>query len=157
MFAFPADPSAARLAVLLATLVLYAALAVLAAIDLRTFRLPDRLTLPLAATGLAWSGWVAGGPPISAILGAAVGYGCFALLGRIHYDRRGTEGLGLGDAKLLAAGGAWLGVQALPWIVLVAASGALAVALAMRSGDRRIAFGPWLALAIAACWTVRHI
>ena len=149
-----AGPPVAQMPVLLATLVLYVALFRLAAIDLRTFRLPDRLTLPLAAAGLAWSAWVAGGWPVMAIAGAAAGYGCFALLGWAHHRRRGAEGLGLGDAKLLAAGGAWLGVQALPWVVLLAASGALAAALASRPTDRRIAFGPWLALSIAVCWAV---
>ena len=147
-----ADPPIAQVPVLLATLVLYVALVRLAAIDLRTFRLPDRLTLPLAAAGLGWSAWVAGGWPVMAIAGAAAGYGCFALLGWIHHRRRGIEGLGLGDAKLLAAGGAWLGVGVLPWIVLLAACGALGSALVLRSGGGRIAFGPWLALAIAACW-----
>ena len=147
-----AGPSVDQLPVLLATLILYAALFRLAAIDLRTFRLPDRLTLPLAAAGLAWSAWVAGGWPVMAIAGAAAGYGCFALLGWIHHRRRGVEGLGLGDAKLLAAGGAWLGAGALPWVVLLAACGALAAAVAMRRGGGRLAFGPWLALAIAACW-----
>ncbi len=148
-----ADP-----AVLVATAILYATLAWLAAIDRRTFRLPDRITLPLAAAGLAWSAWSAGGWPLGAIAGAAVGYGAFALFGWLHHRLRGTEGLGLGDAKLLAAGGAWLGAGALPWVVLVAATGALAVAVtASGKGRRRIAFGPWLAVAISANWAYGHL
>jgi leader peptidase (prepilin peptidase)/N-methyltransferase len=66
--------------------------------------------------------------------------------------------LGLGDAKLLAAAGAWLGWPALPGLVAAAAAGALAVALARAAlGERlaaatRIAFGPYLALALWLFW-----
>ncbi len=146
------------MALLLATTILYGTLVCLAAIDLLTFRLPDRLTFPLAAAGLAWSAWVVGGWPTSAIAGVVVGYGCFALLGWLHHRLRGAEGLGSGDAKLLAAGGAWLGVQALPWVVLLAATGALVFALTAGGRDRgRIAFGPWLTTAIAAYWAYSHV
>ena len=40
---------------------------------------------------------------------------------------RGIEGLGLGDAKLLAAAGAWVGLAALPSVILLAAVAALTV------------------------------
>ncbi len=71
---------------------------------------------------------------------------------------RGREGLGRGDAKLLAAGGAWLGWEALPWVVLLAAVLGLALALLQRARgmaltrETALPFGPSLALAI---WIVR--
>ena len=92
------------------------------------------------------------------IIGAAAGYLVFAAIGAIFFRLRGQEGLGLGDAKLLAAAGAWLGWQMLPSVVLVAALGGLAqVALAGRlwpagAADRSLAFGPWLALAFFGLW-----
>jgi leader peptidase (prepilin peptidase)/N-methyltransferase len=71
---------------------------------------------------------------------------------------RGREGLGQGDAKLLAAGGAWLGWEALPWVVLLAAMLGLALALFRRARgvaltrETALPFGPPLALAI---WIIR--
>ena len=73
---------------------------------------------------------------------------------------RRKEGLGLGDAKLLAAAGAWLGWQMLPSVVVIAALGGLAqvtVAGRLRSNhtaDRSLALGPWLALAFFSLWAV---
>lgn len=63
----------------------------------------------------------------------------------------GKEALGYGDFKLLAALGAWLGWQALPNLVLVAALSGLVVTLVWRGlrkegTDKPLAFGPWLAL-----------
>jgi leader peptidase (prepilin peptidase)/N-methyltransferase len=91
-------------------------------------------------------------------VGALAGGLGFALIAWLYRRLRGREGLGLGDAKLLAAGGAWLGWQALPSVVTLAALAALAVALAgARTGGKiaattRIAFGPYLALAIWVVW-----
>jgi leader peptidase (prepilin peptidase)/N-methyltransferase len=82
----------------------------------------------------------------------------FALIAWLYRRLRGREGLGLGDAKLLGAGGAWLGWQALPSVVALGAAIALALALAgaaaggKLSATTRIAFGPYLALAIWVVW-----
>jgi leader peptidase (prepilin peptidase)/N-methyltransferase len=125
-------------------------LLLLAVIDLRSRTLPDALTLPLIAAGLAEAALVPGETPADRLIGAALGYAAFAGLAALYRRLRGREGLGLGDAKLLAAGGAWLGWAALPMIVLLAATAALAAAFI--SGRTRagslIAFGPWLAAAI---------
>ncbi len=72
---------------------------------------------------------------------------------------RRREGLGLGDAKLLAAGGAWCGSAALPFIVVVAAGTAL-IWLAVHSLWKQartvlwqpVPFGPFLSLGIAATY-----
>jgi leader peptidase (prepilin peptidase)/N-methyltransferase len=60
----------------------------------------------------------------------------------------GKHGMGYGDFKLLAALGAWLGWQALPIIVLVAALTGILVSLALRirtkQTDPQIPFGPFL-------------
>ena len=71
---------------------------------------------------------------------------------------RGIEGLGGGDAKLLAAAGAWVGAAALPSVLLGAACAALiavaGLAIAGTRLSRRSAlpFGPFLALATWAVW-----
>jgi prepilin signal peptidase PulO-like enzyme (type II secretory pathway) len=52
---------------------------------------------------------------------------------RYGYRRwRGIEGLGLGDVKLFGAAGIWTGLSNLPFMILVATSGALVVITAQR-------------------------
>ena len=70
----------------------------------------------------------------------------------------GAGGLGMGDAKLLAAIGAWLGLSLLPVTLFIAAcSGLVAAAGATLTGRRMTAataipFGPFLALAAWLLW-----
>jgi leader peptidase (prepilin peptidase)/N-methyltransferase len=124
----------------------------LALIDLRSWRLPDVLTLPLIILGLAgaWLGLVPEIGPVAALLGAAGGYLVLAMLGWLYHRLRGRQGLGLGDAKLLAAAGAWLGPASLAWVILLAAPLGLFLAIARGTplkGDSAVPFGPPLALA----------
>ena len=119
-------------------------------IDARTMLLPDALTLPLLLAGLAAT-WLGEREALAEhALAAALGYGAFAGLAALYRRFRGRDGMGGGDAKLLAAGGAWLGLAALPWVVFAAAAGAL-VGAVLSGGivaTRRVPFGPWLAAAI---------
>jgi leader peptidase (prepilin peptidase) / N-methyltransferase len=130
----------------------------LAAIDLRHYLLPDRLTLPLIPAGLATAYLVDPAKLPDHAIGAAAGFIAFAGIAFAYRRLRRRAGLGLGDAKLLAAAGAWLGWPALPGLVAAAAAAALAVALARSAlGERlgaatRIAFGPYLALALWLFW-----
>lgn len=149
----------AEMADLAVTPILGAVLMALARFDLREGRLPDRLTLPLGALGLALAAWRSGGVPLAQLAGAGAGFAVFWALGEAHFRLRGIEGLGQGDAKLLGAAGAWLGWRDLPLVVLAAALGALAAVALRRAGRPRnpeIAFGPWLALAFMALW-LRHL
>ena len=135
-----------------------ALLLAIAVIDLRTLRIPDWLSLPLIAAGLARTAFVAPERLPAHALGAAAGYAVLGLFGALYFRLRGRDGLGLGDAKLFAAGGAWLGWQPLPAVLAVGAVGGLVFALATGLGrSARIAFGPWLALAIWLAWLAgRH-
>ena len=130
----------------------------LAWIDLDCLILPDVLTLPLLLGGLAAT-WLTDPAALGdAALGAALGWLVFAAVAAGYRLLRGREGLGGGDAKLLAAGGAWLGWQALPEVMLLAAVAALGVAGTWQvlhgraRGGIKLAFGPWLALAIWLVW-----
>jgi len=130
----------------------------LSAIDARSYLLPDFLTLPLACAGLALqvaSGW----ERLAIHAGAAVAAYAFMSIVAVGYHiARGRAGLGGGDAKLFAAAGAWLGIVALPSVLLFATGAALvSVAVAMvRNGtaemDHAIPFGPYLAFAIWLVW-----
>ncbi len=130
----------------------------LSTIDALTFELPDALTLPLAVAGVLLH--VPSGLSTAAgqLLAAGVAFALLAGLAWLYHAARGRAGLGLGDAKLLAAGGAWLGLAALPSVLLLAAGAALAMVLLARvrhgsiSLADRIPFGPYLALAIWLVW-----
>ena len=134
------------------------ALLTLAAIDSREFVLPDVIVLPLIPAGLLVAGAMEPALVAGHALGAVAGFAAFAAIAGIYRRARGREGLGLGDAKLLAAAGAWLGWQALPSVVVIAAASGLALALATALGGSklawtsRIAFGPHLALAFWLVW-----
>ncbi len=134
-------------------------LLLLSYIDLREFRLPNVLTFPLIAIGLIQS-YLAENIT-AAIIGAAIGYGAFVGIAFTFKKLRGIDGLGRGDAKLLAAGGAWAGWASLPYIVLIASL--LGIIIALISGLKKtlrtgapanwIPFGPCLAVGIFAVWT----
>ncbi len=119
-------------------------------IDAVCLRLPDALTLPLLLAGLGEAMWLEPDAITGRAFGAAIGYTLLFGVAWLYRRARGTEGLGLGDAKLLAAGGAWVGVALLGEVVLGAAVGGLLWALARR--QRKVAFGPFLAAAIWICW-----
>lgn len=130
----------------------------LAWIDAVWLLLPDVLTLPLVLCGLAVTLVTTPDEVLWHAIGAASGY--LAILGiALGYRAlRGREGLGMGDAKLLAAAGAWLGVTLLPWVVLLAAMAALLfagiAAIAGRSVQATtvLPFGPFLAASIWLLW-----
>jgi leader peptidase (prepilin peptidase) / N-methyltransferase len=130
----------------------------LAWIDVEQGILPDLLTLPLVLAGLTVAWLIDPRFAFDCAAGAALGYLLFRAVELTYRRLRGREGLGEGDAKLLAAGGAWLGWQQLGSVVLVAALLGLATALLARLASRpldragAIPFGPFLALAI---WLVR--
>ncbi len=144
--------------ILAASLTLGWALTTLAAIDITCLRLPDALTLPLLAAGVLIAAALPGRPILDHLVAAAVGYGALAGLAFAWRRWRGIDGIGLGDAKLLAAGGAWLGWRPLPAALLVACLLAFAwvgVRVAIRGRpalSERLAFGAPLCLAIWTVW-----
>jgi leader peptidase (prepilin peptidase) / N-methyltransferase len=133
-------------------------LMVLAAIDLEHQLLPDALTLPLIVAGLVVALFEVPRTIVDSLAGAVVGFLLFSVVAVAYRRLRGREGLGGGDAKLLAALGAWDGMSGLPSIVLIASLVALAGALAARSFrltgalQDRVPFGPALALAGWIVW-----
>ena len=142
------------------TLLLLVFLAALAWTDFRRFLLPDILTLPLIVLGLVAS-YRLGSDIVSSLSGTVLGYALIA--GLAHYWRRrfGREGIGLGDAKLLAAGGAWLGAFDLALILLIGSGLSLAFLLGLSMLKRTsvyqqyIPFGPALSVAIWGLWLSR--
>lgn len=140
-----------------ASAVLALALAWASLIDIERHILPDVITLGLIVGGLALA--LSGPPAVLLARSAGVIAGYAVLAGAAFFYRRfrGREGMGLGDAKLLAAAGAWTGWTALPFVLLIAAASGLLYALSssaiMRLPlNRRIAFGPFIAAGFWLCW-----
>ncbi|HEV2100551.1 MAG TPA: A24 family peptidase [Stellaceae bacterium] len=130
----------------------------LAWVDVRYWLLPDVLTLPLIVTGLASSFAFDPSGLADRAFGAVAGYLGLRAIAVTYRAIRGREGLGGGDAKLLAAAGAWVGVRALPQVVLFAALAGLLAAAGLRIAGVRLGaqsalpFGPFLALATWLVW-----
>ena len=134
------------------------ALVALVLCDVIAFRLPDVLTLPLIVAGLVLAYVLPERDLIGHAIAAVGGFATFALLAWAYAHLRGREGLGFGDAKLAGAAGAWLGWQALPSVVLVAALfGILWVAIRVlvrgrESAAERVPFGAPLGAAFWLAW-----
>ena len=130
----------------------------LAAIDHRHMILPDALNLPLIPAGLAVAALSPGGGLVDHLVGVAAGAGTLAAVAWGYQWARGREGLGLGDVKLFAAAGAWVGWQGLSSVLLIGAATGLAAACILArpkggAGSRQpVAFGPYLALGLWITW-----
>lgn len=127
-------------------------LLLLSFIDLKSYILPDFLTLPGALLAFACS-WLL--PHISwqnSLIGAVLGAGFFWFLQLAYKALKGVQGLGSGDIKLMLLLGALLGWQALPLSIFFAALSGLMVSLfyLYRSPGQglqtAIPFGPFLSL-----------
>lgn len=128
------------------------ALIALAAIDYRHQILPDSITLPLLWAGIILSLWGVNQFFLeTAVIGAILGYLCLwvIIVGfRWLYKK---DGMGLGDAKLLAAMMTWIPFQYLPYLLLLACSSGLIITVILRIKNRQslrnnpVAFGPYLA------------
>jgi len=123
-------------------------------IDALCQRLPDILTLPLLVAGLSEALLLEPDALTNRAIGAIAAYAGFRLIALVFRRLRGREGLGEGDAKLLAAGGAWVGAWLLPDVLVAGAGTALLYAVRKFRLDpsERIPFGPFLAAGVWLMW-----
>lgn len=127
-----------------------ATLVVASFVDWETTLLPDVFTLNLMWAGLVASalGWTI--PLHDALWGVVAAALALGGISKAWKLLRGMEGMAMGDVKLLAALGAWLGWQMLLPIVLAASAIGALVGIgmkltgALREG-RYVPFGPFLA------------
>lgn len=129
-----------------------AALIAVALIDWDHQVIPDAITLPGIGVGLACA-WLLP-PPVwwDALLGVVIAGGMMWALSAFYRWRTGRTGLGMGDVKLVAMLGGFLGLQAALGILVLGSLLGLAhgaALIALRGGGRqtRIPFGPALAAA----------
>ena len=136
---------------LIPRLIFACAMIVLAFIDLRHRILPNPITLGGTVVGFLFSVFLAPGWQ-SALIGILIGGGVLFAIGEIYMKLRGIEGMGMGDVKMLAMIGAFLGWKGvLVTLVLSSISGALvgAIMLISQKGDMKyqLPFGTFLAAA----------
>ena len=133
-----------------ARLLLVCILIALFGIDLEHQILPNSITLPGIVIGLLFSlvappGWK------DAVIGALLGAGILYAIAGAYYLWRGEEGMGMGDVKMLAMIGAFLGWKAvLVTLVLASFSGAIigVILMSAQRGGMKFAlpFGTFLAI-----------
>jgi leader peptidase (prepilin peptidase)/N-methyltransferase len=135
-------------------IVLIATLLYLAYVDLRTFRLPNSITFPLIVLGLIFNFFSTARLTnfSDAAIGAIVGYFFIWCLNGIYRRFKKHHAIGMGDAKLLAALGAWLGWSALINILFFASIGGIIGGLIwlkihQKSIRSAFPFGPFIAIA----------
>ena len=130
---------------------LVAALIVVTFIDFDHQIIPDEISLSgvglgfLASFFLPEPGWG------SSLAGIIVGWGSLALVFYAYLWLTGREGMGGGDAKLLAMLGAFLGWKAVPFIIFISSLFGSIVGLSLMGLQRKgrhlaIPFGPYLAM-----------
>lgn len=136
----------------------------LSLIDLDTLTLPNPLTQSGLVAGLVFQavwGYVAGGGWTGAIvqlmhglIGAVLGLWLLEIIEFVGSAMLGQPAMGLGDAKLAAMMGAWLGWKLLLLAGFVACAigafaGGAAIGLGLLSRRQPMPFGPFLALGAA--------
>lgn len=128
-------------------------------IDADTYLLPDDITLPLIWLGLLFNLHGTFTNLESAVYGAVAGYMSLWSIYWLFKLITGKEGMGYGDFKLLAALGAWLGIAALPAIILLSSLSGAIIGIIMICGTKHgwnkpLPFGPYLGIAgfLALIW-----
>ncbi|MDO4222844.1 MAG: A24 family peptidase, partial [Acinetobacter sp.] len=119
-------------------------------IDWQHQLLPDRLVLPLLMVGLAVNSIQLVVSLEQAVWGAIIGFLSLWGIAKGFQLYTGKQGMGDGDFKLLAALGAWTGVQSLLFIIMLAAVLGIIVGIVQYrrlQQHQAFAFGPYLAIA----------
>ena len=138
--------------VLLASrLVLTAILIALFVIDLELQILPNAITLPGIVVGFLFS--LFGPPgPVASLIGIALGAGVLYGIAAAYYLVRREEGMGMGDVKMLAMIGAFLGWRAVLLTLILSSFVGAVVGVALLSTKKEglkyaLPFGTFLAVA----------
>lgn len=146
---------------LVVTCLLGWALLTAAATDLRVFILPNAITLPLIPAGLLVTYFLHPDNIWDHVIGMIAGGGALYALDWIYERIRHRRGLGMGDVKLVAAAGAWLGWPYLSWLIVIASVLAIPMMLVMRvtgiklSTTTPLPYGAPLSVAFFALWITR--
>jgi len=134
-------------------IILFLSFLIIFFIDLKHYIIPDVLTFPMMALGFFKSFDPNLSPIfpnyINSLLGGIIGYGIIWLLIIFYKKIRNKEGMGLGDAKLLAVIGFWFGWISIPFVIFLSSVTALIIVtpdLLKKSKKltSEIPFGPYI-------------
>ena len=134
-------------------MILFLSFLIIFFIDLKHYIIPDVLTFPMMALGFFKSFDPNLSPIfpnyINSLLGGIIGYGIIWLLIIFYKKIRNKEGMGLGDAKLLAVIGFWFGWISIPFVIFLSSVTALIIVtpdLLKKSKKltSEIPFGPYI-------------
>ena len=137
-------------------IILFLSFLIIFFIDLKHYIIPDVLTFPMMALGFFKSFDPNLSPIfpnyINSLLGGIIGYGIIWLLIIFYKKIRNKEGMGLGDAKLLAVIGFWFGWISIPFVIFLSSVTALIIVtpdLLKKSKKltSQIPFGPYIIIA----------
>ncbi len=119
--------------------------------------IPDQLNLLLLGLSLGVNLLESERMLYHAVLGMVFGYVLIVSIRQLYLTLKGIEAIGLGDAKLLAALGAWQGLESLFYIVFYASILGVIYALISKKGRyQSLAFGPFLCLAAFSHFFILH-
>ncbi len=137
-------------------IILFLSFLIIFFIDLKHYIIPDVLTFPMMALGFFKSFDPNLSPIfpnyINSLLGGIIGYGIIWLLIIFYKKIRNKEGMGLGDAKLLAVIGFWFGWISIPFVIFLSSVTALIIVIPdllkkSKKLSSQIPFGPYIIIA----------
>ena len=141
--------------VLLATLSIF--FIIIFFIDLKHYIIPNELTFPLMAIGFLKSfvpnlNQTIFPNYINSLIGGIIGYGIIWLIILLYKKIRNKDGMGLGDAKLLAVIGFWFGWISIPFVIFLSSAIALIIVIPdllkkSKKLSSQIPFGPYIIIA----------
>jgi leader peptidase (prepilin peptidase)/N-methyltransferase len=152
-----ANPDIGSLWTILAALYLVGLLASVCAIDARYGIIPNSFVAALALGGIAET-ILTETDLLQRLIEALLVFIAACLLRMAYRWVRGHDGLGFGDVKFAAAGVLWVGIEAVPGLLLIAVLSALISLIILRAegqslgGKQAISFGPHLAVALWLAW-----
>ena len=125
-------------------------------IDLKHFIIPNELTYPLIVLGFGKTfftnqNYYIFPDYLNSIIGGVAGYTIIWVIIFLYKKLKNIEGMGLGDAKLLAAIGFWFGWIALPFVLFFSSLTALVISMPSlikktKNLQTKIPFGPYIIL-----------
>ncbi len=125
-------------------------------IDLKHFIIPNELTYPLIVLGFGKTfftnqNYYIFPDYLNSIIGGVAGYTIIWVIIFLYKKLKNIEGMGLGDAKLLAAIGFWFGWIALPFVLFFSSLTALIISVPSlinktKNLQTKIPFGPYIIL-----------
>ena len=139
-------------------------LLIMSLIDLKYYILPDELQLLLLILFVALC--LTADAPIDLLLngfwGFLLGAGLLLLVRIVYLYWRGIEGIGLGDIKLVGIAGLYIGMQGIPFMLLIGSLSTLCIAipymLIQKKKDMKLMlpFGPGLALGFLVTFVLQY-